>query len=83
MTQIQETGAREPAAMDWKTKWLAMGGMIGALLGVMAVYLYIRSVESESGAPATGPRPIRPGAAVQVALSILTAIKQFANLGTE
>lgn len=84
MTQIETrpVSAIESSQISWKTTWMVAGGVVGALLGVLAVYLYIRSVESESEGMAA-PRPIKPGAAVQVALAVLTAIRQFANLGLE
>lgn len=84
MTQIEikSSSPIESSRTDWKTRWMVAGGVMGALLGVLAVYLYIRSVESEGKGMAT-PRPIKPGAAVQVALAVLTAIRQFANLGLE
>jgi hypothetical protein len=85
MTQIEPrpVGAIQPAGTDWKTRWIAAGGVVGALLGVGAVYLYIRSVEAEQGSAAPGPRPVKPGAALQVALSILSTLRQFANLGLD
>lgn len=67
----------------WKTTWMIGGGVVGALLGVAAVYLYIRSIEAEAGGPTPQPRPIKPGAAMQVALAVLTTIRQFANLGLD
>jgi hypothetical protein len=85
MTQIEPTSPEtlQPLGGDWKTKWMAIGGAVGALLGVAAVYLYIRSIETEQGTPATEPRPIKPSSAVQVALSVLTALRQFASLGLD
>ncbi len=85
MTQIEpeSTTAIQPTGVDWKTKWIAAGGVVGALLGVGAVYLYIRSVEAERGPAAPAPRPFKPGAALQVTLAVLSAVRQFANLGLD
>lgn len=84
MTQIEPRSSEiaGPKAA-WKTTWMIAGGLGGALLGLLAVYLYIRSVEADKGAPAAAPRPVKPGAAMQVVLSVVTALRQFANLGAE
>ncbi len=85
MMQMEETHSTdlvEQAKPDWKTKWMAIGGAAGAVLGIAAVYLYIRSVEAERGT-AAAPRPIKPGSAMQVALAVLTAVRQFVNLGMD
>lgn len=68
---------------DWKTTWMIAGGIAGALIGVGAVYLYIRSVEAEQGGTALAPRPVKPTAAVSVGLSVLGLLRQIANLGIE
>ena len=86
MTEIElrtSSELAEPAEPGWKTTWMIGGGLVGALLGVFAVYLYIRSIEADEGGPAAEPRPVKPGAAMQVVLSVLTTIKQFANLGLD
>ncbi len=69
--------------MDWKTKLLLFGGIAGALVGVGAAYLYMRSVEAEQGGTALYPRRVKPTAAVSVGLSVLGLLRQIANLGVE
>jgi len=69
--------------MDWKTKLLLFGGIVGALVGVGAAYLYMRSVEAEEGGTALSPRRVKPTAAVSVGLSVLGLLRQIANLGVE
>ena len=77
MEQEQSTGS------NWKMTWMIVGGIAGALIGVGAVYLYIRSVEAEQGGAALAPRPVKPTAAVSIGLAVLGLIRQFANLGAE
>jgi hypothetical protein len=69
--------------MDWKTKLLLFGGIAGALVGVGAAYLYLRSVEAEQGSTVVSPRRVKPTAAVSVGLSVLGLLRQIANLGVE
>lgn len=66
---------------NWKTKAMLLGGIAGALIGVGAAYLYIRSVDAEQGGQALAPRPIKPTAAVSVGLSVLSLLRQIASLG--
>jgi len=68
---------------NWKTSWMIAGGIAGALIGVGAVYLYIRSVEAEQGGTAPAPRPGKPTAAVSVGLTVLGLLRQIASLGQE
>jgi hypothetical protein len=68
---------------DWKTKVMLLGGIAGALVGAGAAYLYVRSVEAEQGGTALTPRPVKPTAAVSVGLSVLSLLRQIANLGME
>jgi hypothetical protein len=69
--------------MDWKAKLLLFGGIAGALVGVGAAYLYMRSVEAEQDGTALSPRRVKPSAMVSVGLSVLGLLRQIANLGVE
>jgi len=71
------------SGLDWKTQLMVLGGIAGALVGVSAAYLYVRSVEAEQGGPALAPRPVKPAAAMSVGLSVLSLLRQIASLGTE
>ena len=66
---------------NWKTKLMLLGGIAGALIGVGAAYLYVRSVDAEQGGLALAPRPVKTTAAVSVGLSVLGLLRQIANLG--
>jgi hypothetical protein len=73
----------EPTGSNWKTTWMIVGGIAGALIGVGAAYLYIRSVEAEQGGVALAPRTVKPTAAVSVGLTVLGLLRQIASLGAE
>jgi len=61
---------------------MIIGGVVGALLGVGAAYLYLQSTpvevdeEGEERLPA-----IQPGKAIAVSLGVLTVLKQITGLG--
>ena len=68
---------------NWKTKLMLFGGIAGALVGVGAAYLYVRSVDVDQGGQALAPRPVKPTAAVSVGLSVLGLLRQIASLGMD
>jgi hypothetical protein len=68
---------------NWKTKLMLLGGIAGALVGVGAAYLYVRSVDADQGGQALAPRPVKPTAAVSVGLSVLGLLRQIASLGMD
>ena len=63
--------------MTWKNKALLFGASLGALSGLGAALLYIRSVE-DSGAEE--PNKIQTGDALKMALSVFNLIKQVSSL---
>lgn len=62
--------------MDWRSKAFVIGGVLGALLGLGAAYIYINAAE-ESGEPPE----VSPGTAVTVGLSLLALLRQVAVIG--
>lgn len=68
--------------MNLRTRVMITGGILGALLGVSAAYLYMRSVplqvdeEGQERLPA-----IQPGKALAVGLGVLTVLKQITGMG--
>jgi hypothetical protein len=63
--------------MTWKNKTMLVGMILGALSGLGAALLYIRSVED------TGleePTKISTGDALKMTISLFTLIKQISNL---
>jgi hypothetical protein len=65
--------------MNLRSKVLMFGGIFGALLGVGAAYLYLRSLEVDEEGKERLPA-IQPGDAVRVGLSVLTAIRAIVGL---
>jgi hypothetical protein len=61
---------------NWKTKALIIGGVVGAVVGVGAAYLYVRNLEE------TGEKPgIATKEAVTIGVSLVGLLRQIANLG--
>lgn len=67
--------------MNLRMRVLIAGGVIGALLGVGAAYLYLRAAPLEVDAEGKEKLPaIQPGKALSVGLGVLTAIRQIVGL---
>ncbi len=68
--------------MNLRTRIMIIGGVVGALLGVSAAYLYLRStpVELDEDGREQLP-PIQTGKALTAGLGVLTALKQITGLG--
>ena len=68
--------------MNLRTRIMIVGGILGALLGAGAAYLYLQSTpvdlteEGEERLPS-----VQPGKAITASLGVLTAIKQVVGLG--
>ncbi|HXF70350.1 MAG TPA: hypothetical protein VNK89_11150 [Thermoflexus sp.] len=56
-------------------RWLLVGGMLGALFGMLAAYLYIRARQERGGSA----RP-SPAALVQSAVTLVTLLRQIVEL---
>ncbi|MFQ6100569.1 MAG: hypothetical protein ACE5OS_04965 [Anaerolineae bacterium] len=68
--------------MNLRTRVMIIGGVAGALLGVSAAYLYLRSVHIEVDAEGRERLPaIQPGKALTAGLGVLTVLKQITGLG--
>lgn len=61
---------------NWKAKVLIGAGLIGALLGMGAGYLFIQ-VSDESG----GPKEVSMGQAFKLAIAALGVVRQASLLG--
>ena len=72
----ENEGTRDAASLN--SKVLLLGGLVGALLGVGAAYLFLQQAEKES-------RPVRltPGEGVKLGLLALGTLKQVSQLGSE
>jgi hypothetical protein len=62
----------------WRKRVMVIGGLIGSLLGVAAAYLFIRAAE-ESGEGS--PERVATGDAVKVGVSVMSLVRQIAELG--
>jgi hypothetical protein len=68
--------------MNLRTRIMVVGGVLGALLGVSAAYLYMRSVPMEVDEEGREQLPtVQPGKALAVGLSVLTVLKQIIGMG--
>jgi len=61
---------------------MIIGGVLGALLGVSAAYLYLRSTPTEIDEEGQERLPaVQTGKALTASLGVLTVLKQVAGLG--
>lgn len=71
--------------MNVRQKLLIMGGVAGALVGVVAAFLYIKANEGRVAAVEAGTAErvgeISPGEAISVGLSLLGVLRLIAELG--
>ncbi|XWX04701.1 hypothetical protein VZO05_03925 [Aggregatilineales bacterium SYSU G02658] len=63
----------------WKSRTYVMGLALGAVVGLMSAYLFVRSAEEN---PETGrPEPIQTGTLITLVLGILGLMRQIAESG--
>lgn len=62
-------------APSWRTQALVVGGLVGAGLGVLAAYLYVRSVEENHVEPR-----LQPAEAVGIGIALMAVLRQIATL---
>lgn len=68
--------------MNLRTRVMIIGGVLGALLGAGAAYLYLQSVPLEVDQDGQERLPsVQPGKAITATLGVLTAVKQIVGLG--
>ncbi|PMB48317.1 hypothetical protein CEN41_01940 [Fischerella thermalis CCMEE 5330] len=64
---------------SWKSRTYIMGLILGAAIGLMSAYLFVRSAEEN---PETGrPEPIQTGTLITLLLAILGLMRQIAESG--
>ncbi len=61
---------------DWRRKAFVIGGVVGALLGLGAAYIYVNAAEQSGEEP-----EVSPGTAVTIGLSLLALLRQVAAIG--
>ncbi len=62
--------------LDWRRRAFVIGGVVGALLGLGAAYIYINAAEELGETP-----ELTPGTAVTIGLSLLALLRQVAAIG--
>jgi len=68
--------------MNLRARVMIIGGVLGALLGVGAAYLYLQSTPVEVDQEGRERLPaIQPGKALTVSLGVMTVLKQVTGLG--
>jgi hypothetical protein len=68
--------------MNLRKRVMIVGGVVGALLGVSAAYLYLRSVHIEVDEEGRERAPsVQPAKALAIGLGVLTVLKQIAGMG--
>ncbi|GAB4572098.1 MAG: hypothetical protein Kow0077_10610 [Anaerolineae bacterium] len=66
--------------LGWKTRTYLIGAVLGLLLGLLSAYLFVRAAEESSGGQ---PKKIKTGDAMKMTLSILTLVRQIAEIGSK
>lgn len=61
----------------WKTKTLLVGGVIGAVIGIIGALVLIQQAEKTQSRP-----QLTAGDGVKVGLGVLAVLKLLAELGT-
>jgi hypothetical protein len=68
--------------MKAQTRVMVIGGILGALVGVGAAYLYLRSDPVEVDEEGEEKLPsVEPGDAIKLSLGVLGVLRQIAGLG--
>ena len=78
MMQETHDGAADLEAAgppDWRTKAYLVGGLVGAIVGVGAAYLYVNAAEQQDEMP-----ELKPGEAVGIGLAVLALLRQIAGM---
>lgn len=72
--------ALEPAQANWRSRVLAVGGLVGAILGMVSAYLYVKSVQETHG---DEPPPALPqtGDAVKLGIALMGIVRTISEWG--
>ncbi|MBN1428616.1 MAG: hypothetical protein JXB07_09525 [Anaerolineae bacterium] len=69
-----------PAGEGWRSRTMLMGGLIGAVLGLLSAYLYVRSAE-EAHDPGEAPEAPETRDAVKLGVALLAIVRTIAEWG--
>lgn len=64
-------------ASEWKTRTTAIGGVLGALVGAGAAYLFVKSGGVQ------GRSRVKPDALLAVGVSVLGLLQQISRMGED
>jgi hypothetical protein len=68
--------------MNLKTRVMIIGGVVGALLGVGAAYLYLQSSSVQVDEEGNERLPaVQPAKALTLGLGVMTLLRQIAGMG--
>jgi len=62
---------------NWKMKVMIIGGVVGAVVGASAAYIYVRKLEESGEKPGIATKE-----AVAVGFSLVSLLRQIANMGS-
>ncbi|MCC7358689.1 MAG: hypothetical protein IT317_04400 [Anaerolineales bacterium] len=62
--------------VGWRQRAFLIGGVVGALLGLGAAYIFVNAAEHNGETP-----EVTPGTAVTIGLSLLALLRQVAAIG--
>jgi len=60
---------------NWRGNWILLGGITGALLGIITAYLIIKSAEQKNTKP-----QLSASKGMQLGMGVVSLIKNFINL---
>ena len=69
-----------PVTESWRTRTLMMGGIVGAVLGLLSAYLYLRAAE-ETHEPGESPGGPEPRDAAKLGVALLAIVRTIAEWG--
>jgi hypothetical protein len=68
--------------MNLKTRVMVIGGVVGALVGVGAAYVYLQSANVKVDEEGNEQLPaVQPAKALTIGLAVMTLLRQIAGLG--
>ncbi|MBN1312105.1 MAG: hypothetical protein JXB30_11865 [Anaerolineae bacterium] len=69
-----------PADEGWRSRTILTGGLIGAVLGLLSAYLYVRTAE-ETHRSGEAPEAPATGEAVKLGVTLLTIMRTITEWG--
>lgn len=70
-----------PNNPNWKSQTFMFGGVIGALFGLVAAYLYTRAAEDDAQRNGGKPNRVSTGELIGLGLAGLAMMRQITEMG--